>query len=200
MFLQFVTILALITKAIAHTALWTPAMWCFGNNVSTVDDPNADIAVHPIYQQSFDDFWFQKYSGCLNAPPATGQFLELPAGGSYTGELAHNRAFTTYSYNGRLATDWPDGQNHTEPWVSTPDAPDPGCLSDGAQHTNNQSTAAGTAIAISYNSNIEDVTPENLVVFTITANTPWKRIVTYEIPKALPACPPAGCICAWLWV
>lgn len=31
-------------------------------------------------------------------------------------------------------------------------------------------------------------------------STPWKRIATYEAPADLPACPSAGCTCAWLWV
>lgn len=34
-------------------------------------------------------------------------------------------------------------------------------------HTQNQSMAAGTAVAISYNSNIDDVTIDNLAVFTV---------------------------------
>lgn len=68
------------------------------------------------------------------------------------------------------------------------------------RHTSNQSTAAGTAFAISYNSKISDVTLENLVVFSVLAHTPWKRIAEYEIPADLPACPPEGCTCAWLWL
>ena len=31
-------------------------------------------------------------------------------------------------------------------------------------------------------------------------STPWKRVATYDVPKDLPACPPGGCYCAWLWV
>jgi len=41
------------------------------------------------------------------------------------------------------------------------------CIIDGALHTFNQSTATGTAFAISYTSNLSDVTPESLVVFTV---------------------------------
>lgn len=36
-----------------------------------------------------------------------------PAGGSFTVEIATNRAFTSLSYDGYYATDWLDGQNHT---------------------------------------------------------------------------------------
>jgi hypothetical protein len=34
-------------------------------------------------------------------------------------------------------------------------------------HTNNQSMTGGTAFAISYQSNLQDVTMENLVVFSV---------------------------------
>lgn len=36
--------------------------------------------------------------------------MELPAGGNFTVELAGNRAFTTFSYGGKKATEWPDGK------------------------------------------------------------------------------------------
>ena len=39
-------------------------------------------------------------------------------------------------------------------------------LSDGAMHASNESTAAGTAFAISYVSELEAVAMQNLVVFT----------------------------------
>jgi len=67
-------------------------------------------------------------------------------------------------------------------------------------HTNNQSMAGGTAFAISYNSNLNAVTMENLVVFSVLPHTPWKRIATYDVPRDLPPCPADGCTCAWLWV
>lgn len=108
--------------------------------------------------------------GCDQFPPADGDSLELPAGGSFKVEIAQNRAFTTLSYNGEMTTEWPDGGNHPEDWHSpSPDT----CLNDnpdgegGAFHTHNESTTAGTAFAISYNSDISQVTIENLVVFSV---------------------------------
>ncbi len=81
-------------------------------------------------------------------------------------ELAHNQAQTTLSYGGQYANQWPDGQNHTEPWQGPGNPPD--CIQDdGALHTNNHSMAAGTAFAISYQSDISKVTMENLVVFSV---------------------------------
>jgi hypothetical protein len=103
-------------------------------------------------------------------------------------------------------------------------------------HAQNQSRAAGTAFAISYQvrapftfyaysqliyffhqSDINKVTPDNLVVFSVRykyvhhhhhlrprliliarflASTPWKRVVHYDVPAAMPPCPAGGCICA----
>jgi hypothetical protein len=113
-----------------------------------------------------DQWWMQAVSGCLNNPPAENESLALPAGGSFTVELAHNQALTTLSFNGEKVSDWPDGQDHPEDWAG-PGSP-AGCIQDdGAMHTNNESMATGTAWAISYESEISNVTMDNLVVFSV---------------------------------
>lgn len=43
-----------------------------------------------------------------------------PAGGSFTVEIASNRAKTTLSYNGRDTSDWPDGEVYPEDYVGLP--------------------------------------------------------------------------------
>ncbi|KAF6758554.1 hypothetical protein DFP72DRAFT_1105352 [Ephemerocybe angulata] len=67
---------------------------------------------------------------------------------------------------------------------------DAGCITSPNMHAQDQSRAAGTAFAISYHSDLKDVTPENLVVFSVRYNTPWKRVIYYDVPASLPACPP----------
>ena len=192
-------LLALAAVSQAHTVGWAKGMYCLGGNVPGVDNPNTNTAVLPLFNLTFEDFWFQHDRGCDLVPPADGDILELPAGGNVTLELAHNRGQTTLSFNSEYAGEWPDGQPHPENWNGT-GLPE-GCIqNDGAMHVQNHSMAAGTALAISYQSNIQDVTLENLVVFSILENTPWKRIAIYDIPADLPACPPGGCTCAWLWV
>ena len=44
-------------------------------------------------------------------------------------------------------------------------------------HTRNESMAAGTAFAISYNSDLKKVTKENLVVFTVL----YQCVVSYSL-------------------
>ncbi|KAK1527329.1 uncharacterized protein CCOS01_07591 [Colletotrichum costaricense] len=137
-----------------------------------------------------------------NVPPPPGQFLNLLARGKFTVDLGANRGCKSLSYGGKTATQWPDCSEHPEDWH----APVPGkCLvgnpdgKGGAMHTQNYTTTAGTAFAISYQSDIRKVTMENLVVFSVVEHTPWKRVASYQVPD-LPACPVGGCYCAWLWI
>jgi len=155
--------------ASAHVVAWAKGMYCLGSP----DDVNTDTPVGPLFNLPKSKWWFQADRGCDKQPPAPGDFLKLPAGGSFSVQMAHNRAFTTFSYNGSLTTPWPDAGQHPEDW-SGPGNP-PGCINNGAHgaggamHTNNQSMASGTVFAISYNSEISEVTMENLVVFTVLA-------------------------------
>ncbi|KAG8786214.1 hypothetical protein FRC16_001770, partial [Serendipita sp. 398] len=108
---------------------------------------------------------------CDAFSPAPGDLLELPAGGTFTVEIAMNRALTSLSYGGRRTTDWGDGKHHPEDYSSTNTGGEPlnsaGCLLSPNFHTEDQMGAAGTAFAISYESDIHKVTAENLVVFTV---------------------------------
>ncbi|KAL2870969.1 lignocellulolytic auxiliary activity family 14 protein [Aspergillus lucknowensis] len=180
----------------AHTVAWTKGMYCFGGPDPSTDNPNTNTAVSPLYDLDQSDWWFQHDRGCDAAPPADGEVLSLPAGGTFTVELAHNRAMTSFSYEGQFASDWPDGKEHPEDWSG----PEGDCIQDdGALHTKSWATAAGTAFAISYADSLGNVTMDDLVVFTVLEHTPWKRLATYEVPADLPACPEGGCTCAWLW-
>lgn len=193
-------LLALVALSQAHTVGWAKGMYCLGGNVAGKDDQNTNTAVNPLYELSFEDFWFQHDRGCDLIPPAEGDILELPVGGQVTLEMAHNRAQTSLSFNGEYAGEWPDGRDHPQDWNGN--GVGDGCIQGdgGALHTKNESTAAGTALAISYESDLSAVTLDNLVVFSVLEKTPWKRIGVYDIPADLPACPPGGCTCAWLWV
>ncbi|KAH8652406.1 hypothetical protein BX600DRAFT_93495 [Xylariales sp. PMI_506] len=194
---------AFATAANAHVAAWTKGMYCLNGTTPGSEDRNTNTAVNPLYNLTKSDWWMQHDRGCDQFPPADGDSLALPAGGSFTVELAINRAFTTLSYDGEFTSEWPDGLEHPEDWHS-PNVTS--CLegnsdgAGGALHTHNQSTAAGTAFAISYESDISQVTMENLVVFSVLQHTPWKREATYDVPEGLPECPDGGCYCAWLWV
>ncbi|GME46853.1 uncharacterized protein LTHEOB_8840 [Neofusicoccum parvum] len=140
-------------------------MYC-RNGTEDVDNSNNNLPVGPLYSLSQEQWWFQADRGCDKALPPDGEFLEIPAGGSFTVEIATNRAFTTLSYDGSKTSEWPDGAEHPEDWLGEWDGTE--CLPDGGfMHTQNQTMAAGTAWAISYESDLAKVTMENLVVFSV---------------------------------
>ncbi|KAI6014655.1 hypothetical protein EDC04DRAFT_2578681 [Pisolithus marmoratus] len=194
-----VTALAGLTSA--HLAAWHPSMYCLNGTTPGQVNYNTEDAVLPLWMLSKSDYWFHHSNGCDQFPPAEGDVLELPAGGSFTIEIADNRGVTSLSYDGTHATEWPDGQNHTGSTDVLLDATiSDGCITSPNIHTQNETMAAGTAFAIAYKSELSEVTLEDLVVFTVRYNTPWKRLTTYDVPAAMPACPSGGCTCAWVWI
>lgn len=196
--------LAFVAYAHAHLVAWTQGMYCKNGTVPGVDNVNNDAPITPLYQLKYSDYWFHGVNGCNNFPPDEGEYLELPAGGSFTAEIADNRAATTLSFNGAKTSDWPDGASHPDGYSITNTGgaalSDVGCLQEPNLHTQNETMAAGTAFAISYNSDMSQVNLNNLVVFSVRYNTPYKRVVQYDVPADLPACPDGGCTCAWMWI
>ncbi|KAH7101427.1 hypothetical protein BKA62DRAFT_795448 [Auriculariales sp. MPI-PUGE-AT-0066] len=182
-----------VSAARAHVAAFAPGMYC-KNGWSDVDQPETLEIVEPLYHLPYELWWM--HGRCRFHPPPEGEFLELPAGGAAVVELANNKGFTTLGYHGRYVSDWTDGLEHPEFEDGT--WPKDTCIGDPNLH--NFSMAQGTAFAISYTSNINEVNLDNLVVFSVAPRTPWKRLTAYEVPADMPACPEGGCICAWGWV
>ncbi|KAJ7819796.1 hypothetical protein B0H14DRAFT_3472842 [Mycena olivaceomarginata] len=168
----------------AHLAPWHKGMYGL-NGVTGSINYNTDDVVHPLYQLPQDQWWFHGYNGVPNFPPADGDFLELPAGKSFMVEIASNRGETTLH---STATTPLTGPMNVDTCITSPN-----------MHTQNETQAAGTAFAISYTSDIKQVTPANLVVFTVRYHTPWKRVTYYDVPADMPACPAAG-VSVWGWV
>lgn len=161
------SLFALVAVIRAHTAGFARGMYCLNGNDTSKPNLNSNAPVTPLYQLSQKDWWFHHDNGCDQVPPEDGDILELPAGGSFTLELAHNQAQTSLSYDCKYCSDWPDGKEHPEDWHGAEDGSE-GCIqNDGALHTQNETAAAGTAMAISYESNLSAVTMENLAVFTV---------------------------------
>ncbi|KAJ7580750.1 hypothetical protein C8J56DRAFT_794873 [Mycena floridula] len=185
--LRALWLFSLLFPVQAHVSPWHPSMWCF-NGAKLDNDQDTNTMVVPLFGMEFKDWWMHHFQNCDQFPPADGQFLELPAGENVTLELAVNRAFTTYSYDGTRTSAFLDGSTMSEDRTHL------------LVHTQNFSMTAGTALAISYQSNLADVTPENLVVFSTKSDGPWHRLNAYDVPAALPECPEGGCICVWGWI
>ncbi|KAF7298383.1 hypothetical protein MKEN_01363000 [Mycena kentingensis (nom. inval.)] len=193
MFIRLFTVAVAASVARGHLAPFHKAMYGL-NGVDGGVNQNSDAVVQPLYQLTKADWWFHHYNRVDEFPPKEGDYLELPAGGSFTVEIASNRGKTSLSFAGKYTSDWPDGGKHPD------DYNEPGCIASPNMHTQNYSRAAGTAFAISYTSDIKKVTADNLAVFTVRYHTPWKRLTSYDVPADMPACPDGGCICAWGWV
>jgi hypothetical protein len=188
----------------AHIGVWHPSMFCANGPQSEVDW-NANTVVSPLYELDFSDFWFGNgqtngvSNKCYNWPPPAGEFLELPAGGSFEIEMANNRAFTSMSEGGsKNVGTFPDGQTHADYDVSGYNNPQ--CITQPLLHTMSKADVAGSAFAISYESEYSNVTPENMAVFSVAYGTPWHTKASFDVPADMPACPDAGCLCGWGWV
>ncbi|EJD40562.1 hypothetical protein AURDEDRAFT_170377 [Auricularia subglabra TFB-10046 SS5] len=198
---SIVVVAALASCANAQVVAWTKGMFCKNGNSNT-DQPNAAYPVNALVNLATND-WFLR-GVCRDYPPPSGEFLNIPANGSFTAELASNRAFTTLSYNGQKATDWPDGKTHPDNWsinITDPLYPptSAGCLSSPLIRARGIGDAQGTAFAIAYKNDITAVKLSDFTVFSVAGSTPFKRVATYQVPN-LPACPTGGCLCAWAWV
>lgn len=160
------SLLTLTTLAQAHLAAWAPGMYCRNGSNPDSDDQNNNLPVGPLYDLPQSSWWFQADRGCNKLPPPADEFLSIPAGGAFTVEIANNRAFTTLSYDGSMASEWPDGADHPDDWAGEWDGKE--CLPDGGfMHAQNRSMAAGTAWAIAYESDVAKVGMEDLVVFSV---------------------------------
>ncbi|EIW73496.1 hypothetical protein TREMEDRAFT_59670 [Tremella mesenterica DSM 1558] len=162
-----------------------------GQATDTQQNWNNNKPVVPL-RQSDDltvDEWFAH--GMKDYPPAPGNFMELPSGGTFDGcDLACNRFYS------RLRR--PDVTVPQEEYA----CPDLAVLHvpRGAEFTPtpNISWLGGSALAISYTSDVDSLGPDNMTVISVNATSPWWRLTTYEIP-VLPPCPPGGCLCTWNW-
>ncbi|KAG1847052.1 hypothetical protein F4604DRAFT_1936096 [Suillus subluteus] len=153
-------------------------------------------AMQTMLSQS--DYWFHHFNLCDEYTPAPGDFLELPAGSSFTVEVAANRGVTSLSFNGQFATEWGNGGKHPEDYSITNFGGAPlscgGCIGDPNKPVYDWWDCT-QSLPIEQ-SDISHVTMDNLAVFTVRYNTSRKRVTSYDVPKDMPACLADGCTCA----
>ncbi|WWD17327.1 hypothetical protein CI109_101767 [Kwoniella shandongensis] len=170
----------------AHIALWDEGMYGWDPN-----DPNQSEPVLPLMNLPFSQWWFHGY---INKPPQDGKFMTLPSGGTYHGQVACNKALTTYGQN---------DYQQTGLYACDGDGPSGGI---GAMHTSDQwespnpTDVKGCGIAIAYESDVTKIKPEDFTVITVNYTCPWFKHVDFQIPDDLPPCPEGGCHCMWGWV
>lgn len=158
--------LALSGMAQAHIAAFAKGMYCENGTDPKNPNFNSNAPVNPLFNLTLEEMWFQRDRGCDRIPPPEGVFLDIPAGGSFTVELANNQAFSHLSYDGKFTSQWPDGGDH--PADFNGGGVGEGCIQEaGYMHVQDEEHAQGTAFAISYQSDLNEVNLENLVVFSV---------------------------------
>ncbi|KAL7410767.1 hypothetical protein BDY24DRAFT_417621 [Mrakia frigida] len=169
------------TSTFAHVALWDPSLFGFDGVVEGVVDYNNNLPVQPLRLSDgyTEEQWFGH--GFKGFPPADGIFMELPAGGTYHGQVSANRAGTTYrdpsrtdAFEEHAAGADDAGSLHT-------------IINFGEDISDKLQYLGGTSLSIAYLSDIDLLKPSDLVVFSVNASSVWWREVDYQVPEGLPA-------------
>ncbi|WVF71447.1 hypothetical protein IAT40_006251 [Kwoniella sp. CBS 6097] len=177
---------ALLVPVQAHIALWDEGMYGWDPS-----DPNQSEPVLPLMHLPFNEWWFHGY---INKPPQEGKIMELPSGGTYHGQVACNKALTTYGQN---------AYQQTGIYACDGDGATGGI---GAMHTTDQwgspdpKNVKGCAIGIAYQSDVSKIQPEDFTVISVNYTCPWFKDVDFQIPADMPPCPEGGCHCMWGWI
>ena len=113
--------------------------------------------VLPLQDLPFNQWWFHNY---IDKPPAPGKIMNLPAGGTYHGQVACNKAWTTYNPEGTTAE-----------YACDDNKPDSGT---GAMHTTdkmgdpNPKDVKGCGLSIAYESDVHKLKPEDFTVISVS--------------------------------
>ncbi|TYJ56966.1 hypothetical protein B9479_002245 [Cryptococcus floricola] len=171
-------LLSVAASASAHIALWHNASYGYDDS-----QPNQSDLVQPLQNLTFDEWWFH---GKIDSPPADGAIMNLPSGGTFHGEVACNKALTTWGGQPSKQTEY-------------------ACDAVGVLHTTDEfgdepQDVKGCGIGIAYKSDVKDITPEDFTIISVNHTCPWKRNVDFQIPSDLPPCPTGGCHCMWGWI
>jgi len=157
---------AFLPVTLGHVALWDEGMYGWDPN-----DPNQNGPVNPLMNLTEAEWWFHGYIDIL---PPTGAYMTLPAGGTYHGEVACNKALTSYGDNppqqtGLYACDTIGPLHTADAWASP-----------------NPIDVKGCGIAIAYQSDVSLIKPEDFAVISVNYTCPWSKDVDFQIPSDLP--------------
>ncbi|BGP49050.1 hypothetical protein JCM10450v2_004929 [Rhodotorula kratochvilovae] len=178
----------LATQVAGHMSIWHPSMYGVGPNWEYTAGPPTD-PIGPYFY--FDDWWFRG-PAYRNLPPVNGDVMNLPAGGSITLEIACHYAWTSYGY----ATTEPGSELDACPG----DNAGPYHSGDPNSKEIDYNLLSGCALGIADVDNINDVTMDNLAIFSVQHDCVKQKLTSFEIPAKMPACTGEKCICAWFWL
>jgi hypothetical protein len=122
------------------------------------NDVNQYDPVLPLDHLSLDQWWFHGYA---NQPPAEGKMMLLPAGGTYHGQVACNKAWTKYGVDIKMTS---------AEYACDDDKANSGT---GAMHTTdrmgstNPTDVKGCGLSIAYESDVTKLKPEDFTVVSV---------------------------------
>jgi len=186
MFLALVIGLFGVACVQAHMSIYTTSMW--GSEPS---NGNSNWAVNPLQDLSFDDWWMHGPKS-RNDPPSAHAITQIPAGGIIDLEIATNKAFTSMG-QGLWHSPGKSSRVPPNPWANT------GSEWPSNLHSPARNDVAGCVLGIAYKSNLNDVKPEDFVIFSVVKDCPARALQAFDVP-ALPGCPNGKCICSWFWI
>jgi hypothetical protein len=141
----------------------------------------------PLAFLSFEEWWFH---GHIDYPPHKEDVFQFVAGEKAMLEHACDKGVTSYwnsSHDG-------DARDPTNPDYPCPRRP------TSQFHTTGIDDVKGCALAVAYKSDVKELQPEDFTVFSVNQTCVWHLHTYYEVPAAMPKCPPGGCHCVWGWV
>ncbi len=135
----------------------------------------------------FAQWWFRGY---FKYPPHPNDIMQLPVGEKAMTELSCDKDATSW---------WQSGPGGNRQDTNNPDYPCPGQPTTQF-HTNGINDLGGCVLAVAYKSDVNDVQPEDFVVFSVNQTCVWNLHTYFEVPADMPPCPNDKCTCAWFWV
>ncbi|GAA6016275.1 hypothetical protein JCM10207_000454 [Rhodosporidiobolus poonsookiae] len=166
--------------------------------------------VNPLRGLELDDWWYRgpKYRSAL---PSIDQVALLPAGGSWTAEMACHKDYTSFgdktteSGSEQECCPGSPGLYHSHDDSNNLDESQLGGCALGISDVILSKLAAlcSTAFSLTYwhfrrESSIDGTNP--IVIFSVQSKCVWTRETTFSIPANMPACSGDYCICSWHWI
>lgn len=157
---------------------------------------------NPVWKEK--GWWFH---GDYKEPPAAGQFLEVPTGGTLRANIANHKNLTPYGWRRQQDLDHPfaaycDDPNTCSSYYSRTGVAGMLHLPGGQNLATplNQASTKGCGFAIAYKSDFNQLKPEDFTVISINGKCPFYKTADFQIPAGMKACPPEGCHCMWGWI
>ncbi|GAA5970606.1 hypothetical protein JCM11641_007368 [Rhodosporidiobolus odoratus] len=182
---------ALAGIARAHISPYHPSMYGVGEYFSSDEAGDAFVPLGPDWDK--DEWWFRGPTARSLAPADRtypSGVLDLPAGGSVMLELACHVAWTSYGW----ATTEPGSEYDACP--GNPGAYHASYAADDVE----EDMLSGCALAIADVDDINDVTMDNLVIFSVQQECVKQKETYFNVPAKMPACTGSKCICGWFWL